>query len=138
MKLWTRAPILRDNCESEFPLKYLDNFQHFQYISRFSTSSSCSFSLAVLEDRQRMYLMAKNTDGTFLKLGLLNVNLVGSVYDLRQDILGVLSTDFKDKKFVMMKETLKDIDGSLEKKLSVSEVYCSDCVLVRFVQDKGK
>ena len=92
----------------------------------------------MLEDRRKMYLMAKNQDGTFLKLGTIKANLVGTVYDLRHDITSVLSDDLKDKKFVMMKETLKDIDGSLEKKVSVSEVYSSDCVLIRFVNETGK
>ncbi len=85
-----------------------------------------------------MYLMAKNQDGSFLKLGPIKANLVGTVYDLRHDITSVLSDDLKDKKFVMMKETLNDIDGSMEEKLSVSEVYNSDCVLIRFVDKTGK
>ena len=84
-----------------------------------------------------MYLMAKNQDGTFLKLGTINVNVVGTMFDLRRDIMNILSDDLKDKKFVTMKETLKDIDGPLEKKLSVSEVYSSDCVLIRFVNETG-
>ena len=82
--------------------------------------------------------MAKNTDGTFLKLGTIGANLVGTVFQLRQDISNILSDDLKNKKFVMMKETLKDIEGSKEKKLSVSEVYSSDCVLIRFVDETGK
>ena len=82
--------------------------------------------------------MAKNTDGTFLKLGTIGANLVGTVFELRQDIAKILSDDLKDKKFVMMRETLKDIEGSKEKKLSVTEVYSSDCVLIRFVNENGK
>ncbi|XP_072027284.1 LOW QUALITY PROTEIN: fibrocystin-L-like [Amphiura filiformis] len=92
----------------------------------------------VLEDRQKMFLMAKNQDGTFLKLGTINVNMVGTVYDLRHDIMSILSDDLKDKKFVMMRETLKDIDGSLEKKLSVPEVYSADCALIRFVNENDE
>ncbi len=85
-----------------------------------------------------MYLMAKNQDGTFLKLGPISVNLVGTIFDLRRDIVSTLSDDLKDKKFIMMKETLKDIDGPLEEKLSVTEVYSSECVLIRFVNETGK
>ena len=92
----------------------------------------------MLEDRRKMYLMAKNQDGTFLKLGPISVNLVGTIFDLRRDIVSTLSEDLKDKKFVMMKETLKDIDGPLEEKLSVTEVYSSECVLIRFVNETGK
>lgn len=91
----------------------------------------------MVEDRRAMSLMARNdSDGTFTKLALLRVNLVGTVLDLRKDVESALKAssnpNWQDKKFVLMKETLKDIKVFQEEKFSVSEVYTSECVLIRW------
>ena len=85
-----------------------------------------------------MSLMARNdSDGTFTKLLVINVNQVGTIANLRIDInAGLLGTAWKDK-YILLKETLKDIPEADEEKLTVSEIYSSDCVLIRWDIPQG-
>ena len=93
----------------------------------------------MIEDRRHMSLMARNDDdGTFTKLAVLNVNLVGTVADLRRDISQVLLGSKWKQKFILMKETLKDIPEDGEEKLTVTQIYSSDCVLMRWEPIAGK
>ena len=84
-----------------------------------------------------MFIMVKNSDGTFQKLGAVKANKVGTMRDLRDDVKRALPAKLQEKKFILMQETLKDIDGAKEKKLVLSEVYRSDSILIRWVKDKG-
>ena len=97
---------------------------------------SC-FLLVVLEDRVQVFVMIKNPDGTFQKLGSVKANKVGTVRAIREDVKRVLPAKLQDKKFILLDETLNDIDGAKEKKLTFSEVYPSESVLLRWVVDKG-
>ncbi|XP_071793632.1 fibrocystin-L-like isoform X1 [Asterias amurensis] len=90
----------------------------------------------ILEDRVPMFIMVKNSDGTFQKLGSVKANKVGTMRDLRDDVKRALPAKLQEKKFILMQETLKDIDGAKEKKLVLSEVYRSDSILIRWVKDK--
>ncbi|XP_038070546.1 fibrocystin-L-like isoform X1 [Patiria miniata] len=90
----------------------------------------------LLEDRVKMMIMVKNADGTFQKLGAVQANKVGTARALREDVKRVLPGKMKDKKFILLDETLKDIDGAKEKKAMLSEIYRSDCVLMRWVKEQ--
>ncbi|XP_072027283.1 uncharacterized protein [Amphiura filiformis] len=93
----------------------------------------------IIEDRQQMNLLAKNDeDGTFIKLAVLNVNLVGTILDLRQDISANFEGSKWKDKFYLMKETLTDIPENEEDKLTVSEIYSSGRVLIRWESVQGQ
>ena len=84
-----------------------------------------------------MIIMAKNSYSKFQKLGSVEANKVGTMHDLRDDVTRALPAKLQDKKFILMHETLKDIDGAKEKNLVLSEVYQADSVLIRWVKDQG-
>ncbi|XP_071792804.1 fibrocystin-L-like isoform X2 [Asterias amurensis] len=90
----------------------------------------------LLEDRVQMIIMAKNSHSKFQKLGSVEANKVGTMHDLRDDVTRALPAKLQDKKFILMHETLKDIDGAKEKNLVLSEVYQADSVLIRWVKDQ--
>ncbi|XP_022097673.1 fibrocystin-L-like isoform X1 [Acanthaster planci] len=90
----------------------------------------------LLEERIKMMIMVKNSDGTFQKLGAVQANKVGTARALREDVKRALPAKLRDKKFILLDETLKDIDGPREKKAMLSEIYRSECVLMRWVRDQ--
>ena len=82
--------------------------------------------------------MVKNADGTFQKLGSVAANMVGTVSQLRKDLkASALPAKVREKPFVILRETLKEIEPADEKKLTVSEVYTSDCVLMKWHEEQG-
>ena len=82
--------------------------------------------------------MVKNADGTFQKLGSVAANMVGTVSQLRKDLkASALPAKVREKPFVILRETLKEIEPADEKKLTVSEVYTSDCVLLKWHEEQG-
>ncbi|XP_033119893.1 fibrocystin-L-like [Anneissia japonica] len=89
----------------------------------------------VKEDRANMYIMELTSTRSFEKLGQMAVNLVGTLSDLRKEIKVMLTGSNKEKPFVLLTETLKDIDGASEKRQVVHETYASDSVLLRFMED---
>ena len=93
----------------------------------------------MVEDRQQMALMARNKNGSISTLGKVNVNLVGSVYDLRQDVNAALAGQLtlKGQGFVLMDQNMVDVAGANEKKVVVSEVYTSDFVFIRWLPKEG-
>ena len=86
-----------------------------------------------------MALMARNKNGSISTLGKVNVNLVGSVYDLRQDVNAALAGQLtlKGQGFVLMDQNMVDVAGANEKKVVVSEVYTSDFVFIRWLPKEG-
>eukprot|EP00057_Strongylocentrotus_purpuratus_P032169 XP_786826.2 PREDICTED: uncharacterized protein LOC581747 [Strongylocentrotus purpuratus] len=90
-----------------------------------------------LADRVRLFIMVKNSDGTFQKLGEVSANMVGTISQLRHDLKDTgLSHKVRDKPFVILKETLAEIQPGDEKKLMVNEVYSSDCVLLKWLDNQ--
>ncbi|XP_054766411.2 fibrocystin-L-like [Lytechinus pictus] len=90
-----------------------------------------------LADRVKLFIMVKNSDGTFQKLGEVAANMVGTISQLRHDLKDTaLPHKVRDKPFVILKETLAEILPGDEKKLMVNEVYSSDCVLLKWVDNE--
>ena len=82
-----------------------------------------------------MHIMAKNSQGIFSKISTFSVNYAGTVYDLRQKLESAVPSKLKGKKFELLTETLEGVDTTKEKQLTVGQVYSSDCVLIKWVDD---
>ncbi|XP_071488092.1 fibrocystin-L-like [Diadema antillarum] len=90
-----------------------------------------------LADRVKLFIMVKNADGTFQKLGEIAANMVGTISQLRHDLKeGALPPKVRDKPFVILRETLKEIEPADEKKLTVCQVYTSDCILMKWLEEQ--
>ncbi|XP_071946075.1 fibrocystin-L-like [Antedon mediterranea] len=88
------------------------------------------------EDRATMFIMQLMPNRSFSKLGEMDVNLVGPLSNMRAELKPKLASLQLDQPFVLLTETLKDIDGASEKRQIVHEVYASDSILLRFLDDK--
>ena len=85
-----------------------------------------------------MFVMVKNPDGTFQKLCTVEANKVGTLHALHKDVEVALPGKLQGKAFVLTDESLKDIEGSREGKVTLTEVYHSDCVMIRWVEESGE
>ncbi|XP_038045747.1 fibrocystin-L-like [Patiria miniata] len=91
-----------------------------------------------LEERTEMFVMVKNQDDTFQKLCVVQANKVGKLRDLRADVESALPGKLQGKPFILTDESLEDISSAQEEKLSLTEVYHSDCVMIRWVEESGE
>ncbi|XP_071828580.1 fibrocystin-L-like isoform X3 [Apostichopus japonicus] len=88
------------------------------------------------DDVEEMFVMVKNQDGTFQKLGMISVNMVGTIADIRKELsVNALPPKVREKPFILLDEQLKDLSSEKEKALVASEVYAGECVLMRWVED---
>ncbi|PIK35874.1 hypothetical protein BSL78_27301 [Apostichopus japonicus] len=88
------------------------------------------------DDVEEMFVMVKNQDGTFQKLGMMSVNMVGTIADIRKELsVNALPPKVREKPFILLDEQLKDLSSEKEKALVASEVYAGECVLMRWVED---
>ncbi|XP_071946022.1 fibrocystin-L-like [Antedon mediterranea] len=90
----------------------------------------------VMEDRANMYVMFSTPERSFKKIGLLSVNLVGTLSTLRADLKESLGSKLQQLPFAFLSESLVDIDGASERRRTVHETYASDSVLIRYIEGK--
>ncbi|XP_022094388.1 fibrocystin-L-like [Acanthaster planci] len=91
-----------------------------------------------LEDRTEMFVMVKNPDGTLQKLCTVQANKVGSLSALRRDVEQVLPGKLQGRPFVLLNEALGNVSKAQEEKMSLTEVYRSDCVMIRWMEESGE
>ncbi len=84
-----------------------------------------------------MFVMAKNHHGVFSKIASVTVNYKGSVYDLHQTLTTTLAEKLRGREIELLTEDLATVDSSLEKQLTVAQVYSSDCVFIKVINGKS-
>ncbi|KAJ8026005.1 Fibrocystin-L [Holothuria leucospilota] len=85
------------------------------------------------DDFEELFVMVKNSDGTFQKLGMTKVNMVGNLENVRKELCtNALPPKLREKPFILMDEQLRDLTSEKEKTLVASEVYAGECVLLRW------
>lgn len=81
------------------------------------------------------FIRVKTADGTFKKLGTVEVNMAWKVWRIREELK---RTDVCEKQFIFMDEQLRDLARKKENSCVTSEVYPGESVLIRWVESDGK
>ncbi|XP_071944379.1 uncharacterized protein [Antedon mediterranea] len=87
-----------------------------------------------VEDRASMHVMICTSEKSLKKIGLLSVNLAGTLSTLRADLQKDLGSKLLQLPFAFLSEGMVVIDGASEKKMTVHETYASDSVLIRYIK----
>ena len=85
-----------------------------------------------------MFVMVKNPNDTFQKLCVVQANKAGRLSALRGDVEQALPGKLQGRRFILLDETMSDVGQAQEAALSLTEVYHSDCVMIRWVEEIGE